>query len=69
MVEKLESKTQKTQSNEETIGYHKGSLSTLLKEKQELLRLLQIVDSLVLAHAEALKKLGIDVTKNPPKPE
>jgi len=49
----------------EQIGFHKGALATLVKERQELARLLGIVDSLIKAHIEELKKLGVDVTEKP----
>jgi len=48
---------------EEQIGFHKGSLTTLVKEREELARLLQIVDTLVQAHVKALKDLGVDLEK------
>jgi hypothetical protein len=50
-------------ANEEKIGFHKGSLSTLIKEREELSRLLQIVNTLMQAHLKALKELGIDLEK------
>ncbi|MBD3259873.1 hypothetical protein GF371_04565 [Candidatus Woesearchaeota archaeon] len=50
-------------SKEEQIGIHKGSLSTLAKERQELLRLLQIVEQLMQMHINALKEFGIDLEK------
>ena len=50
-------------AKEEQIGFHKGSLTTLIKEKQELERLLQIVNSLIQAHVKALKDLGVDLEK------
>ena len=48
-------------SKEEQIGFHKGSLSTLAKEREELARLINIVDQLIPMHTNALKELGIDV--------
>lgn len=48
-------------SKEEQIGHHKGSITTLLKEREELVRLIQNVDVLVQAHVQALKELGIDL--------
>ena len=48
---------------DEEIGFHKGAISTLVKERQELGRLIGIVDALLKAHIDALKKLGIDVTQ------
>ena len=50
-------------TNEEQIGFHKGSLTTLIKEKQELERILHIVNTLVQAHVKALKDLGVDLEK------
>lgn len=48
---------------EEQIGFHKGSLSTLAKERQELARILQIVEQLMQMHVAALKDLGVDLEK------
>lgn len=48
---------------DEQIGFHKGAISTLLKEREELMRIIGIVDALIKSHIEALKKLGVDVTK------
>ncbi len=50
-------------SKEEEIGFHKGSLSTLAKERQELTRILQIVEQLMQAHVKELQDLGVDLTK------
>lgn len=48
-------------ANEEMIGFHKGALATLAKERQELVRLVQITEQLMQAHMKALKDLGIDL--------
>ncbi len=48
---------------DEQIGFHKGALTTLAKERQELSRLLQIVEQLMQAHLKALKELGVDLEK------
>ena len=53
----------KSASKEEQIGFHKGSLSTLAKERQELVRILQIVEQLMQLHIGALKELGVDLEK------
>ena len=50
-------------SREEQIGFHKGSLSTLAKERQEMLKILQIVEQLMTMHIQALKDLGVDLEK------
>ena len=51
------------QSKDEQIGFHKGSLSTLAKERQEMQRILQIVEQLMQMHVTALKDLGIDLSE------
>ena len=48
----------------EKIGFHKGSLATLLNERKELMRMVTIVDQLIQAHAKALEELGVKVTKD-----
>lgn len=48
-------------ANEEIIGYHKGSLATLSKERQELAKMIGVVDQLIKMHLEELKKLGVDL--------
>lgn len=50
-------------SNKEKIGYHKGALESLVKEKAELTRLLSIVDSLLEKHYNELDKTGVDADK------
>jgi len=48
-------------SKAEKIGFHKGSLSTLSKEREEFLRILQIVEQLMQMHVKELKALGVDL--------
>ena len=48
-------------SKEEQIVFHKGSLSTLAKERMELIKLVQITEQLMSAHVKALKELGVDI--------
>lgn len=48
-------------SKDEQIGFHKGALSTLAKEREELSRLLQIVEQLMQMHVKGLKDLGVDL--------
>ena len=51
-------------SKDEQIGFHKGSLSTLAKEREELARILGIVEQLMQMHIGALKDLGVDLEKD-----
>lgn len=50
-----------SESKEEKIGFHKGSLATLTKEREELLRILQIVEQLMQMHIKELKDQGVDL--------
>jgi hypothetical protein len=50
-------------SKEEQIGFHKGSLSTLAKEREEMLKILSIVEQLMQMHVAGLKQLGVDLEK------
>ncbi len=50
-------------SKDEQIGFHKGALSTLAKEREEMQKILSIVEQLMGMHVKALKELGIDLEK------
>ncbi|HSU72267.1 MAG TPA: hypothetical protein VLJ21_00270 [Candidatus Binatia bacterium] len=49
------------QSKDEQVGFHKGALTTLAKERQELIRILGVVEQLMQMHIKSLKDLGIDL--------
>ena len=51
-------------SKEEQIGFHKGSLATLAKEREELVRIVGIVEQLMQMHIGGLKELGVDLEKD-----
>ena len=48
-------------SKEELIGFHKGALNTLRNERNELAKMVGVVDQLIQAHMKALKDLGVDL--------
>ena len=50
-------------ANEEMIGYHKGAIATLSKEREELAKIIGIVDNVMQAHLKALKDLGVDLVE------
>lgn len=50
-------------SKDEQIGFHKGALSTLAKEREEMMKILQIVEQLMQMHIKGLKELGVDLEK------
>jgi hypothetical protein len=49
--------------NDEQVGFHKGALATLAKEREEMLKILQIVEQLMQMHVKGLKDLGVDLEK------
>jgi hypothetical protein len=60
MAKKTEKKAEKADAGrDEQIGFHKGSLMTLSKERQELMRILGIVEQLMQMHASALSEMGV----------
>jgi hypothetical protein len=58
-----EDKAGKETSKEEQIGFHKGALQTLAKERTEFLRILGIVEQLMQLHLKELSDLGVDLQK------
>ncbi len=54
-------------ANEEIIGFHKGALSTLSKERQELVKMVGVVDQFIQMHMDELKKLGVDLEEEAKK--
>ncbi len=55
------------QGSEERIGFHKGSLAVLAKERQEMQRILAIVEQLMQMHLTELKDLGVDLNEEAEK--
>ena len=51
-------------TREEQIGFHKGALTTLAKEREEMLKILSIVEQLMQMHIKNLQDLGVDLQKN-----
>lgn len=52
---------EKKGNKEEQIGFHKGALTTLAKERQELAKMVGVVEQLMSAHLKELKNLGVDL--------
>lgn len=55
------------EANPEQIGFHKGALTTLAKEREEMMRILGIVEQLMQMHIKALKELGVDLEEEAKK--
>jgi len=45
----------------EEIGYHKGALTTLVNERNELIKMAQIVENIMKAHIKRLEELGVEI--------
>ena len=61
-------KKSRSEEESERVGFHKGSLATLSKEREELSRMVQIVEQLMHMHIEELKKMGVDLAAEAAKP-
>ncbi|MEK6892825.1 MAG: hypothetical protein AABX07_01350 [Nanoarchaeota archaeon] len=56
-------------SKDELIGFHKGSLNTLIAERNEILKMVNITEQLIQAHIKELEALGIKLTTSKPEAE
>jgi hypothetical protein len=54
-------------SDAEKIGFHKGALTTLAKEREEMMKILTIVEQLMQMHIKALKEMGVDLAEQAKK--
>lgn len=54
-------------SKDEQIGYHRGAINTLLAERNELLKIINITQTLIQVHAKELEKLGVKMEKEKEK--
>jgi hypothetical protein len=55
---------QQPMSKEESVGFHKGSINTLMAERNELLKIVQVTEQLLNAHIKELEKLGVKLQQN-----
>lgn len=63
----MATKDAKEMPKQEQIGYHKGSLAVLTKEREELTRIVGIVEQLMQMHMNALKEFGVDLEEEAKK--
>ena len=54
-------------NKDEQVGFHKGALTTLAKEREEMLKILSIVEQLMQMHIKSLQDLGVDLQKEAQK--
>ncbi len=50
-------------SKDEQIGFHKGAISVLSKEREEMLKIAGITEQLIQLHLKQLEELGVDVSE------
>ena len=48
-------------SKEMEIGFHQGSLNTLVNERNELFKMIQNVEAIMQAHIKRLEELGVKI--------
>ena len=68
-LNKEEEKTPKQIPKEMEIGFHQGALNTLLNERNELIKMIQQVESVMQAHIKRLEELGVKIKTNSDKKE
>jgi len=51
------------------IGFHQGALNTLFNERNELIRMVQQVESVMQAHMKRLEELGVKIKTSSEKRE
>jgi hypothetical protein len=51
------------------IGFHQGALNTLLNERNEMIRMIQQIESVMQAHMKRLEELGIKIKTSSEKRE
>jgi hypothetical protein len=51
------------------IGFHQGTLTTLLNERNELIKMVQHVETIMQAHIKRLEELGVKIQINSGKKE
>jgi hypothetical protein len=56
-------------SKEMEIGFHQGALNTLLNERNEMIRMVQQIESVMQAHIKRLEDLGVKIKTNSEKKE
>ena len=48
-------------SKEQEIGFHQGALNTLVNERNELVKMVQNIESIMQAHIKRLEEMGVKI--------
>ncbi|MBN1386483.1 hypothetical protein JW968_05930 [Candidatus Woesearchaeota archaeon] len=54
---------------DEKLAFHKGALSVLIKEREQIAKMKQVVDQLIQMHIDGMKEQGYDFRLNERKLE
>lgn len=49
----------KTMPKEQEIAFHQGSLNTLVKEREGLMQMVQVVEATIQGHMKRMEELGV----------
>lgn len=60
-TEKQEQPKMPEVSKEQEIGHHQGALTTLINERNELVKMIQNVEVVMQAHMKRLEELGVKI--------
>ncbi len=63
MAKKQEEQKKEGKSNDYQIGFHRGALETLIRERSEMARIVSVVEQLMQMHIKAMKELGVDLAE------
>lgn len=66
--EKVEKKAPEM-PREMEIGFHQGALNTLINERNEMIRMIQQIESVMQAHIKRLGELGVKIKTNSENPK
>lgn len=63
MAKKKEETAEPKMSKAEEIAYHKGALNTLVNERNELVKMAQVVEQIMQGHLKRLEELGVKLDR------
>jgi len=67
-LEKAFDKKEAIEMPKETeIGFHQGALNTLVNERNELIKMIQNIESIMQAHLKRLEELGVKIQQKSEK--
>ena len=46
------------------IGFHQGSINTLLNERNEMIKMIQQIEAIMQSHIKRLEELGVNIRAN-----